>query len=278
MTYGPIIVSGDCKGKVVASGMGGGENDEPYTTEVPICKGNQGNTILMYESGVSYDRISPNLYTQSSITSYDLMGDGNITTRGSFATLQVVSPTRMIIADNGAYAGGCTITSSIYLDYLRDDPAIRCGLVIYVDPWEAHETPEPTPEPMKVDPPVDEEYLASISTLAKTCDSAAQPYTPNFTAARLSLTPEDRLVVNADSTTYELALSTQTYSDETGPSEGRDYRQGIFSLQQPLEGAFTLTMTLYYMPGSQWNGIWLVLNEETGESCGGSINLLPPAR
>lgn len=273
MTYGPVTVSGQC---AEAAGDGGSGDGQPYTTEIPICRGNNGNTILMYESGVSFDRVGPNLYTQSFISEFDLYGNGNYTTEGQFMTLQVVSPTRMILSHARTEGDACTSASMVYLDFVRDDPNVRCGEVIYIDPWETPEPPTPTPEPQKIDPPIKGPYQVRLGTLGKACDTAAKPFAPNFTTAELSLTPENNLVIDADTAKYELELSSLTYPYSSAKMEGRQDRLGIFTFQQPADSSFGLMMTLMQMPSQQWTGSWLVSNEDAAQICGGSIDLLPP--
>ena len=230
----------------------------------------------MYESGVSYDRVGPNLFAESFISEFDLYGNGNYTTEGQFLTLQVVSPRRMVLSNAHAEADGCTTASAAYLDFVRDDPAIRCGYIIYISPFATPEAPTPTPAPQNVDPPVEGQYQARIGMLSKTCDPAAKPFAPTFTTAGLSLSPENKLVVDAASTKYELELSTLTYPYSTANMEGEQDRLGIFSLEQPMDSSFNLMMSLVQMPGQQWSGNWLVTNEDASQLCGGSIDLLPP--
>ena len=87
--------------------------------------------------------------------------------------------------------------------------------------------------------------------------------------------PENKLVVDAATTKYELELSPQTYPYFSGEA-GQQDRLGIFTLQQPLTNSFGLTLNLVQMPGQQWTGNWLVANEAAPQLCGGSIDLLPP--
>ncbi len=275
-TYGPVTVSGKCKTDAVAAGDGGGGDGQPYTTEIPICRGNNGNTILMYESGVSYDRVGPNLFAQSFISEFDLYGKGNYTTEGRFMTLQIVSPTRMVLSSAGTEADGCTTASALYLDFVRDDPAIRCGEIIYIDPYDTPTPPTPTPEPQNVEPPVEGQYQARLGMLAKTCDPAAKPFAPSFKTAGLSLSPENKLVVDAASTKYELELSNLSYPYSSQKTGEQQDRLGIFTLQQPVDDSFGFMMTLAQMPDQQWTGSWLVTNEDATMLCGGSIDLLPP--
>jgi len=274
MTYGPATVSGQCKSEAV--GDGGGGDGQPYTTEIPICRGNNGNTILMYESGTSYDRVAPNLFAKSFISEFDFYGKGNYTTEGQFLTLQVVSPTRMILSNARTEPDGCTTASAVYLDFVRDDPNIRCGHIIYVDPYRTPTPPTPTPAPQNVEPPVEGEYQVRVGLLAKTCDPAAKRFAPSFKTAGLSLSPENKLIVDAASTKYELELSTLTYPYSSEKVGGQQDRFGLFSLQQPVDKSFGLMMTLTQMPGQQWTGSWLVTNEDASKLCGGSIDLLPP--
>lgn len=276
MTYGPTTRSGQCgEGQVVADGISG-DGGEPYSTEIPICRGNNGNTILMYQSGTSYDRVAPNLYAESYVNDIDLLGNGKITTEGRLTTLQVVSPTRMILANAGTDVGGCTSASVVYLDYLRDDPNVRCGYIIDISPYETPEAPTPTPEPQKVDPPIEEEYQVRVGIPMQACDPAAQPYAPNFTSALLSLAEEDRLVLEAGTTRYELEPTKLTYSYRPEGAEEEQNLPGIFTLEQLLESPFTLTLSIFQMPNRQWTGNWLVANEDGSQICSGSIDLLPP--
>jgi hypothetical protein len=90
----------------------------------------------------------------------------------------------------------------------------------------------------------------------------------------LRLSPENKLVVAAASTQYELELSDLKYSCSTQVSVHRECL-GLFSLQQPLNNAFGLTMSLGQMPGQQWSGTWLVANQDASQLCAGSIDLLP---
>ncbi len=272
LTLGPITTTGACK--IVAGGYGGGS--EPYTAEIPICRGNNGNTILMYDSGLSYDRIGPNLFTQSSVTEFDLLGNGKKTTEGHFMTLQVVSPTRMILSNTGAKSDGCSTANVIYLDFVRDDPNVRCGEIIYVEPWATPEATTPTPEPQQVDPPVEGQYQARVGMLSQACDPAAKAYTPSFTSAGLSLSPDNKLVVDTGAAKYELELANLTYPFDVGGRENFHNRFGIFTLQQPVDSTFGLTMSLMQMPDQQWSGSWLVMNEDSSKLCGGSIDLLAP--
>lgn len=273
MTYGPVTRTGQCKSQVVADGYDGGD-EKPYTTEIPICRGNNGNTILMYESGASYDRIRPNLYAKSYISEFDLLGNGNSTIEGHFTVLQVVSPTRMILTKAGTEADSCTSASTVYLDFVRDDPNIRCGHIIYINPYQAPKPPTPTPEPKPVEPPLKGTYQVRVGTLAKACDPAAKPFAPSFTVAALSLTPENKLVIDAASKKYELELSNLAYSDDSGPESIE--RLGIFTLQQPADSSFNLTMSLFQMSDQQWSGNWLVANGDASKLCTGSIDFLPP--
>ena len=164
----------------------------------------------------------------------------------------------------------------VYLDFVRDDPAIRCGQIIYIDPWTTPEAPTPTPAPQNVDPPTEGQYQVRLGTLSKTCDPAAKPFAPSFTTAGLSLSPENKLVVDAVSTKYKLELSPLTYPYYSEKVGWQQERFGIFTLQQPMESSFGLMMTLVQMPGQQWTGSWLVSNEDAAQLCGGSIDLLPP--
>ena len=159
---------------------------------------------------------------------------------------------------------------------MRDDPAIRCGQVIYIDPWTTPEAPTPTPAPQNVDPPVEGQYQVRLGTLSKACDPAAQPFAPSFTTASLDLSPENNLVVDAASAKYELELSTLTYPYYSEKVGGEQPQLGIFTLQQPMDSSFGLMMTLVQMPDKQWTGNWLVSNEDATKLCGGSIDLLPP--
>ncbi len=273
MTYGPGTTSGQCKGEAVGDGGGDGS---AYTEEIPICRGNNGNTILMYDSGVSYDRIGPNLFAQSTVSEYDFLGNGNYTTEGQFMTLQIVSPTRMVLSHARTEAGGCTTAGVMYLDFVRDDPAVRCGKIIYVDPFITPEAPTPTPEPQDVDPPLEGPYQVRLGILSKACDPQARNLAPNFSNADVSLSPENKLVIDAASTKYELELSNLTYPFYSQKMAGEQDRYGIFSLQQPLDDTFILMLTLVQMPGRQWSGNWLVMNEDASQMCSGSIDLLPP--
>ncbi len=275
MTYGPVTTSGQCKMEAAGDGAGGGDG-EPYTVEIPVCRGNNGNTILFYELGVSYDRVGANLYNQSSVSEFDFLGNGNYTTEGNFQTLQIVSPLRMILSNNRTEADGCTSASVVYLDFVRDDPNVRCGQIIYIDPFETPEAPTPTPEPQNVDPPVEGQYNVRIGTLTKACDAQAMNFAPSFTTASLSLSAENNLIVDADSTKYELELSKLTYPYSSRREDIRQNRFGIFNLQQPVDDSFGLMMTLVQMPGQQWSGSWVVMNEDASKLCGGSIDLLLP--
>ena len=276
MTYGPTTKSGQCReGQVVADGISG-DGGEPYTTEIPICRGNHGNTILMYQSGASYERIAPNLYAESYVNDIDLVGNGNITTEGRFTTLTVVSPTRMIFNNAGANAGGCTLASVAYLDFLRDDPNVRCGYITEISPYDTPEPPTPTPEPKKVDPPIEGEYQVRVGIPLKACDPVAQTYAPNFTSAQLSLATQGRLVLEASTTRYELEPTSLTYRYMPEGSEELQTLLGIFTLEQPLESPFNLTLSIFQMPNRQWTGNWLVANEDGSQMCTGSIDLLPP--
>ena len=271
MTYGPMSSTGQCAGAVGDGDTGG----EPFTIEIPICRGNNGRTILMYDSGVSYDQVAPNLFTQGFLTEFDLYGNGNFTTEGHFMSLQIVSPTRMILSNAQTQDNSCTTAAVVYLDFLRDDPNVRCGEIIYISPFTTPEAPTPTPEPEIVDPPVEGQYRARLGLVARACDPAAQPYAPNFTTAALSLSPENQLVLDTDKTIYELPMSNLTY-----PYSSRDYeehiRQGIFSLEQPIDSSFNLMMTLVQLPGQQWTGNWLVSSVDATQLCTGTIDLLPP--
>ncbi len=275
MTYGPNASTGQCKGKVVAGGYSGGDG-KPYTTEIPICRGNNGNTILMHESGVSYDRVAPNLFNRSNVSMFDLLGNGNLTTEGQFLTLQVLSPTRMVLSNTLAEKNGCTTASVVYLDYLRDDPNIRCGEIIYVRPWDTPQATTPTPAPQQVDPPVEGPYQVRLGTLSNACDPAAKAFAPSFTTAGVSLSPENKLVVDAASTKYELELSNLTFTSFTEKEGSPQDRLGIFTLEQPVNDSFGLMMTLVQMPDQQWSGSWLVSNQDGSQLCGGSIDLLAP--
>jgi hypothetical protein len=277
MTYGPTTQSGQCgEGEVVADGYGGGGDEEPYSTEIPICRGNNGNTILMHQSGTSYERVAPNLYVESSVIDIDLLGKGKITTEGSLTTLQVVSPTRMILSNAGMNAGSCTLASVAYLDYVRDDPNVRCGYITDISPYDTPEPPTPTPEPQKVDPPIEGEYQVRVGIPLKACDPAAQAYAPSFTTARLSLTAEERLVLETGTTRYELEQTKLTYSYRPEGAEDEQTLLGIFTLEQLLESPFNLTLSIFQMPAGQWTGNWLVTNEDGSQMCSGSIDLLPP--
>ncbi len=275
MTYGPVTRTGECKADVVGDGGVGGDG-EPYTTEIPICRGNNGNRILMYDSGTTYDRIGPNKYANAYVSDFDMLNNMNFILEGGLETLQIVSPTRMILTHSSSNGGECSSSSIIYLDFVRDDPNIRCGKILYVSPFTTPEAPTPTPEPKPVDPPVEGQYQVRIGTLSAACDPAAKGFAPSYTTAGLSLSPENNLVIDAASTKYELELSTLTYPYNSEKDGIQEDRFGIFTLQQPVDSTFGLTMSLVQMPDQQWSGSWLVSDPEATKLCGGSIDLLPP--
>ena len=175
-----------------------------------------------------------------------------------------------------AEKNGCTTANVVYLDYLRDDPKIRCGQVIYVAPWDEPQATTPTPEPQQVDPPVEGQYQVRLGTLSQACDPAAKAVVPSFTTAGVSLSPENKLVIDTASAKYELELSDQTLSSYTEKGTRPQDRLGIFTLEQPVNDSFGLNMTLVQMPDQQWSGSWLVSNQDGSQLCGGSIDLLAP--
>lgn len=274
MTYGTNSSIGQCKVPVTADGYTG-EKGEPYSTEIPICRGNNGKTILMYNSGTSYDRVAPNLYAKSFVTEFDQTGKGNYTREGKFMTLHVVSPTRMILKNVDAEADGCTSSNVIYLDFVRDDPNVRCGQIIYINPYTTPRPPTATPEPKKVEPPVKGPYKVRLG-MPLACDAAAKPFAPNFTTANLSLSPENKLVIDTTSKKYELELANLTYPYDPGKEKPMQVRYGIFTMGQPLDNTFNFTMSVLQMPDQQWTGGWLVTNGDGSKQCGGSIDMLPP--
>jgi hypothetical protein len=160
---------------------------------------------------------------------------------------------------------------------VRDDPKIRCGHIIYISAYApAPKAPTPKPIPQPVDQPVEGQYQVRLGTLSTICDPAAKPFAPSFKTAGLSLSPENKLVVDAASTKYELELSNQAYSYPSADGGGSQDHLGIFTLQQPVTNSFGLMLSLVQMPGQQWAGNWLVTNEDATQLCGGSIDLLPP--
>jgi hypothetical protein len=126
-----------------------------------------------------------------------------------------------------------------------------------------------------VAPPIEGEYQVRVGIPVKACDPAAQTYAPNFTSANLSLTAQDRLVLEAGTTRYELEPTKLTYSYLPEGAEEQTL-SGIFTLEQLLESPFHLTLSIFQMPAGQWIGNWLVANEDGSQVCSGSIDLLPP--
>jgi hypothetical protein len=250
-----------------------GDNEDPYSQLIPICRGNNGNTILMYESGTSYDRIGPNLYGTSAVDEVQPLPNSEFVTKGSLQTLQIVSPTRMIETSSTAEGGGCNVSMSHELIYVRDDPAIRCGKIIDVP---VSRTPPPTPPPpgtQPVEPPVEGLYPVRFGMITGTCDAAAQMYAPNFLAASLSLDPQNKLILDAASVRYELEQSSLPLRYSLSQTQDEFLRLGMFILQPSLADPFQLTMSLVQLPGQQWSGNWLVTNQDGSQKCSGSIDL-----
>ena len=274
VTYGPATVTGSCK--LEAVGDGGSGDGEPYTQEIPICRGNNGNTLLMYDSGASYDKIGPNLFASSFMDQMGYFQGSNPITRGGLETIQVVSPTRMILNHTNSESGGCSSSSVIYLDFVRDDPNIRCGKVVYMDPFTTPEAPTPMPKPQNVDPPIEGEYTARFGLLSKACDPQAEALAPNFPTASLSLSPENALAIQSPDTRYQLDLVPLPFEFYSEQTESVEKHLGIFTLQEPLADSYTLMMTLMQIPEQQWSGNWLVTNEDATQLCSGSVDLISP--
>ena len=269
-----MTVSGNCLTEAEGDGGDGGDGS-PAGIEIPICRGNNGNTLLMYDSGTSYDRIGPNLFGMSFVSEMDQFRSSKSITSSRLNTIRIVSPTRMILINSSSEAGGCTYTSIIYLDFVRDDPAIRCGKIIYVSPLATPKPSTPTPEPKKVDPRIEGKYSARISVLSNACDSQAKSFAPSFQTANLSVSPENKLVLAAPSKRYELELSPLSFSFYSDKTKGEEEHLGIYTLDQPASDTFSLMMTLVRIPELQLSGNWLVNNQDGSKSCGGSIDLTP---
>ena len=87
---------------------------------------------------------------------------------------------------------------------------------------------------------------------------------------------QQRLVLEAGATRYELEPTRLTYRYMPEGSEELQTRSGIFTLEQLLESPFHLTLSIFQMPAGEWTGNWLVTNEDGSQLCTGSIDLLPP--
>jgi hypothetical protein len=280
-TYGPKTISGDCSEETAAvgDGAGGGGPIEPFSREVPICRGNNGNTILMYDSGSSYDRIGPNLFANMNISEWPDFYTEGFTTSSNLHTLRIVSPTRMVLTNTSSSSQGCTTTQVIYFDFVRDDPNVRCGLIRDLNPMPANITPDPTPTvptpaPFE-DPPRVGQYSVRAGIPVEGCDAPAKEFAPDFQTANLSFSPEKDLIMESPSSRYELQFTDQLieyYSDLTQDDVAKF---GAFTLDQPLTDQFQLRMDLIAIPGHGFAGNWLVTNPDGSQMCAGSIDLLP---
>jgi len=280
-TYGPKTISGDCSEETAAvgDGAGGGGPIEPFSREVPICRGNNGNTILMYDSGQSYNRIGPNIYANTYSSEWEGYNPGVFITNGDLQTLRIVSPTRMVFTFTSSTSDGCTTTQVIYFDFVRDDPNVRCGKIIDLFPLPVNITPDPTPtvptpSPFE-DPPRVGEYSVRAGIPLEGCDAPAKAFAPEFQTANISFSPAKDLILESPSTRYELKLTDQLiefYSDRTKDDVDK---LGVFTLEQPLTDQFQLMMDLIAVPGHGFTGDWLVTNPDGSQMCGGSIDLLP---
>lgn len=280
-TYGPKTVSGGCyvESEAVGDGAGGGGPVEPFSREVPICRGNNGNTILMYDSGQSYNRIGPNIFANTYSSEWEEYEPGVFITNGDLQTLRIVSPTRMVFTFTSSTSDGCTTTQVIYYDFVRDDPNVRCGKIIDLYPIPPNITPEPTPmvptpAPFE-DPPRVGQYSVRAGIPLEGCDAPAKAFAPDFQTANLTFTQAKDLILESPSALYELKLTDQLinyYSDRTKDDVDK---YGVFMLEQPLNDEFQLMMDLIAVPGHGFTGDWLVTNPDGSQMCGGSIDLLP---
>jgi hypothetical protein len=175
-------------------------------------------------------------------------------------------------------AGGCTMTHTAYLDFLRDDPAIRCSKIIEIDPDETPE-PEPTPEPtLPPLPPKEGDYTVRLAYIPKACDAQAKEALPDFLTAqggniRLSPAPDGGLAFEAHSGSYLLALGPAfNYWSDRDNTHGS--KQGMYSLEQPLDDIYQLSMTLMQVSEEQFGGTWHFFSQDGEQYCSGSIDLL----
>jgi hypothetical protein len=228
----------------------------------------------MYESGTSYDKIGPNMFAKSSIEEMNFLGGPNYITTGSLQTLQVVGPTRMILNQSTSEGGGCNVSTTIVLDFVRDDPAVRCGKIIDI-PLSSTPVPvQPTSEPQSVDPPLGGEYPVRVGLVLQACDAEAKPYAPDLSTATIRLSPENKLIIETTSNQFELEQTGVPLSFYSAKTFTSDHRYGIFTLQKTLTDPFNLSMTLTQIPGGQWSGNWLVSNGDASKTCSGSIDIL----
>ncbi len=227
----------------------------------------------MYNSGTSYDRIGPNTYATNYISEQNIFGTSAFLTTSSLQTLQIVSPTRMVMTYNDS-RGGCTTSHVVYLDFVRDDPNVRCGKIIDMTPFT---TPWPTqtvPTPARLeDPPMEGEYAVRLGIPAEDCDAQAKALAPNFQTATLSFSPEKNLSVQAPSARYEFVLTGLPIVYNSAKTSDYDPKLGAYKLEQPLADNFQLMMNLIEMPGNKLAGNWFVTNSDGSQMCTGSMDL-----
>jgi hypothetical protein len=127
-----------------------------------------------------------------------------------------------------AEAGGCTMTHAVYLDFLRDDPAIRCGKIIEIEP-DPQDTPEPEPPvetPQPPLPPVEGQYTVRLATIQKDCAAQAKEALPDFLqagGANIGLSPaqDGALMMETHAGSYLLALGPAfDFSSDRGSGYG----------------------------------------------------------
>jgi hypothetical protein len=281
MTYGPSTVSGNCKAEAVGDGMGGGGENDYYTKEVPICRGNNGRTILMYENGDTFQQTGPNHYVSGYMEEIENYGTGTYVTSGRYQSLQVLSPTRMRIDFVRSEKDGCTTTHSVFLDFLRDDPAIRCGKIIEITPEPKPtplETTVPTPTPVPPQPPVKVPYTIRLGVVKKDCVPQAKEALPDFLKTggadvRLNLTQPGALMLETLSGSYLLALGPEfNFMSMRDNSHGS--MLGIYTLEQPINENYGLSLTLMQVSAEQYGGTWQVYSQDGEQYCTGSVDLL----
>ncbi len=132
-------------------------------------------------------------------------------------------------------AGGCTSTYSIYLDFLRDDPAIRCDKIIDAEPGSdssdsSSTVPSPEP-PVPPPPPVESNFSVRLAYIDKDC-----------------------------------------YFLENPSRHGT--MLGLYGMEQPLDETYTLSLSLFELSAEDFSGSWLIANKDGEKYCDGSIDLM----
>ena len=212
----------------------------------------------------------------------NFLGGSNYITTARLQTLRVVSPTRMVLTETTSEIGGCTIVTSIIFDFVRDDPNVRCGKIIEVEP-DRQKTPiPPTVEPpLPPPPPVASNYSVGLAIINNDCDAQAKEALPGFLKAgdsadvRLNAAQDGSLSIETQAGSYLLALgpafkymTTRDYSFQT--------RLGMYGLEQPLDETYDLSLSLMQLTAEQFSGSWQVSSKDGQQSCTGSVDLLAP--